>query len=137
MSKTDFAERAHCAVYPEPRTPNPERTGERGVVLGVVIITSVIFGIAAFGLLSFAMNQAAQTSFVSEKRTRARYAAESGLVYAMEQLWVNPNDCTLGPPGPLDTDNDGTPDATVTVTRPGPCPAPSGAVFTLQAQVTF
>ena len=46
--------------------------GERGVVLGMVLITSVIFGIAAFGLLSLAMNQAGQANFVSEDRTPAR-----------------------------------------------------------------
>ncbi len=108
--------------------------GERGVVLGMVLITSIIFGIAAFGLLSLAMNPG-QAIFAGEGRTRARYAAEAGLVFAMQRLWVNPTNCaTLSPP-PLDTDDNGIPDTTVTVTAV-PCPGP-GVVSTLQAKVTF
>ena len=119
MSKTDFAERAHCAVYPEPRTPNPERTGERGVVLGIILITSVIFGIAAFRLLSFAVNHAAQTNFIGEDRLRARYAAEAGLVTVMSRLWWTP--AAAGPWAiPIDTDNDGINDMTVNVSWAGP-----------------
>ena len=107
---------------------------ERGVVLGMVLITSVIFGIAAFGLLFLAMSQSTQTVVVSESRTRARYAAESGLVMAMQELWANPLDCAFGPYN-LDTNNDGINETTVTVAAV-PCPAP-GIMSTLQATVTF
>src|SRR3989338_848249 len=109
--------------------------GERGVVLGVVLITSIIFGIAAFGLLSLAVNQMGQVNLVSEDRTRARYAAESGLVMAMQELWANPADCAFGP-YTIDTYNDPDPanDTTVTVTA-NPCPV--GVASKLQAKVTF
>jgi hypothetical protein len=108
--------------------------GERGVVLGIILITAVIFGIAAFGLLSFAVNQAGQANFVGEDRIRARYTAESALVWAMQELWANPADCAFGP-YIFDTNDDGTNDTTATVTA-APCPAP-GVLSTLKAQVTF
>lgn len=111
-------------------------SGERGVVLGIVIITAIIFGIAAFGLLSMAVNQARQATFVSQDRARARYAAESGLVMAMQELWVDQNDCVFGPYN-LDTNGDGANETTVTVTRSGICPPPPNTLSTLQAKVTF
>ena len=106
--------------------------GERGIVLGIVLITSIIFGIVAFGLLSLATNQSRQGSFISEERVRARYAAEAGLVYAMQRLWVNPDECAaaaLSPP-PFDT-GDGIV-MTIVVTRT-PCASNS----TLSSKVTF
>ena len=109
--------------------------GERGVVLGIVLITSVIFGIAAFGLLSLALGQAWQATAVSEDRIRARYAAETGLVKVMQRLWASSAEC-----GPwsysLDTDDDGTNDTTATVTATN-CPRAPGTLSTLKATVTF
>ena len=118
------------------RSSRGKRRGERGVVLGIAIITSVIFGIAAFGLLSMAVNQAAQTNFIGEDRIRDRYVAESGLVNVMQRLWTFPAEC--GPWSyPLDTDDNGVNDATVTVTAINCPPAPAGSLTTLQAKVTF
>ena len=113
---------------------------ERGVVLGLVIVTSIIFGIAAFGLLIFAMSRLRVSNYLGADRFRAGYAAEAGLVKAMQELWRDPNDCAFGPANngvyTLDTYNDGDPsnDTTVTVTTTGCPPAPGTK---LQAKVTF
>lgn len=100
---------------------------ERGAVLAIVLATSVIFGIAAFGLLSLTVNKTRQTAYLGEGRLRARYAAEGGVVMAMQELWEDPTDCTFGP-----YDVGGT---AVTVTRTG-CPAP-GPSSQLRATVTW
>ena len=107
---------------------------ERGVVLGLVIITSIIFGIAAFGLLIFAMSRLRVSGYLGPERLRAGYAAEAGVVMAMQELWANPADCAFGPYN-LDTNGDGSLETTVTVTAV-PCPGP-GALSKLQAKVTF
>jgi hypothetical protein len=103
---------------------------ERGVVLGLIIITSVIFGIAAFGILLLAMSRLRQSKYLGEDRLRAGYAAEAGLVMAMQELWVDPADCAFGPY----TITDGTNNTTVTVTA---TPCPGGAASKLQAKVTW
>ena len=116
---------------------------ERGVVLGLIIITSVIFGIAAFGILMLAMSRLRQGNFLGENRLRAEYAAEAGLVMAMQELWRDQTDCAFGPANngvyQLDTDNNpttgpGGSETTVTVTTTG-CPPTPGTK--LQAKVTF
>ena len=109
---------------------------ERGVVLGLVIITSVIFGIAAFGILMLAMSRLRVGNVLGEGRLRAQYAAEAGLVMAMQKMWDPANCAALGSPYNLDTNNDGTNDTTVTVTVT-PCPIASGVPSKLQAKVTF
>jgi Tfp pilus assembly protein PilX len=112
---------------------------QRGAVLGLVIISSVIFGIAAFGLLSLAVNRSRQTGYISIDRIRARYAAEAGLVKAMQELWVNPSDCSFGP-YVMDTfdesPNNPANDTTVTILATN-CPRPVGQLTTLNAKVTF
>ena len=110
---------------------------ERGIALGLVLIATVIFGIAAFGLLFMAMSQSQQQSFLSEDRLRARYAAEAGLVMAMQEMWQN--DCVFGAAGNylLDTDNDGTNETTVTVTMTPACPPAAATPSKLQAKVTW
>lgn len=115
--------------------------GERGVVLSLVIITSIIFGIAAFGLLTMALSRLRISgALLGPNRLRAGYAAEAGVVMAMQELWANPADCAFGPANngvyTIDTYNDGDPsnDTTVTVTTTG-CPPTPGTK--LQAKVTF
>lgn len=100
---------------------------KRGVVLGLIIITSVIFGIAAFGILMLAMSRMRQSNYLGEDRLRAQYAAEAGIVKAMQELWANPADCAFGP---YDI-TDGTNTTAVIVTAVG-CPPAK-----LQAKVTF
>ncbi len=78
------------------------RAEERGIVLGIVIITAVIFSIAALGMLTVAMNQRQRVKVFDVNRLRARYAAEAGVVWAQEQLWENKNYCGAPqPPSPI------------------------------------
>ena len=72
---------------------------ERGIALGVVLMTAAVFSIAAFAALnmSFGGYQRARQFFAD--RLRSRYLAEAGLVLAMERLWVNPNWPSCPSPG--------------------------------------
>ena len=64
--------------------------GERGVALGAVIITALIFAITAFVFLTMVLSQV-QRAEGALSRLRAAYAAESGLVWATTRLWSDPN----------------------------------------------
>ena len=70
---------------------------ERGVALGVVIITALIFAIAAFAFLNVVLSQV-QRAEGNLSRLRAAYAAESGLVWATQRLWRDANYPSAGPP---------------------------------------
>lgn len=110
---------------------------ERGLALAVALMTAIIFGIAAFGLLALAMGRSSQAITVGGgTRLRARYAAEAGLVQVMQKLYAKapPAPGSCGPWSiPMDTDNDGTNETTVNVTA-NPCTAASTK---LSAKVTF
>ena len=104
--------------------------GERGMALGIVILSAIAFTAAAFAVLMMSWGRT-QASEFQEDRLRARYAAEAGLVRAMQRLWNEatvpyPPGCAAGATGtdslPFDTNGDGTDDATVmvTVTNCGP-----------------
>ena len=62
------------------------RIGCRGFALTAVIMMAVIFGIAAFGILTMALG-ARQRARFHEERLGARYAAEAALVWAQQQFW--------------------------------------------------
>ena len=115
---------------------------ERGSTLVVVLITAVVFSITAVGVLflSLALTQRAQHS---KGRLRASYAAESGLVWAMERLWNDPaypaSSCITVPcpsctPGQdlTDTLSVDTTQVTITVRNCGP-----GNEHQLSAKVTY
>lgn len=105
-------------------------SGERGIALGVVIITAIVFSIAAFGVLALSMG-GAQRAGSYARRLQARYAAEAGLVWAMQRLWANPNwsdgwdgtDLTVGGMS-VDVKFD-------------PCPTPPCENRQLQAKVSY
>ncbi len=103
------------------------KTNERGAILAIVIMAAVVFAIAAFALLTITLSSRKQARDVHQQRVRAHYAAEAGLVWAMQRLWVNPAYC--GSPGPPQIDG-----MTVTVTVSN-CGA--GNVHTLQATVSY
>jgi len=63
---------------------------KRGAALGIAIIAALITGIAAYTILIVAMSQARQSGFTGA-RAKARYAAEAALVWAHQQLSLNPN----------------------------------------------
>ena len=128
---------------------------ERGVTLAAVIITALIFAIAAFALLNMVLSQV-QRAEGSLARQRAAYAAESGLVWATQRLCRDPNYPSAGPSSTcitpsscttcntagsqasdrlsLDTDGNGSLETQVniTVTNCGP-----NRLHTLSARVTY
>ena len=57
-------------------------SNERGIALGLVIITAMVFSIAAFAALTMSMARINQSAY-NVRRLQARYAAEAGLVWAM------------------------------------------------------
>ena len=61
----------------------------------IVLVSALVFSIAAFGVLTMAVSRVQQINYLSENRIRARFAAEAGLVWATQRLWVN----TSWPPG--------------------------------------
>jgi hypothetical protein len=117
------------------------RRNERGFALGVVLMSSIIFAIAAFGVLTLALSRTQQASFLGESSIRARYAAEMGLVKAMQKLWVDPDECFVAssPDYTIDTynDADASNDTNIDIKRT-PCPpAPPGSATTIEAKVVF
>jgi len=85
---------------------------ERGAALGLVIITAVVFAVAAFAALTMALSRAQVANTIGPERLRSNYAAEAGLVWAMERLWADPTwgSGVGGPPDlvvPNDMNGDG------------------------------
>lgn len=76
------------------------RHNEHGAVLGIVLLSSLVFSIASLAMLSMATSHT-QASRHEADKLRARYAAEAGLVWAMERLWVNPAYCGVPDPPPI------------------------------------
>ena len=105
----------------------------RGIALGVVILTSVVFSIAAYAVLFMMMGLKQRNRFY-EQNLRVRYATEAGMVWATQRLWASPGECFNGSPDFfLDDDaNPITPDIGVDIIR-NPCAGHS----TLQAKVVY
>jgi len=76
------------------------RRNNRGAALGLVIVTAAIFAVAAFAALTMALSRAQVATVIGPERLRASYAAEAGLVWAMERLWTTP--AWGSPPGNVD-----------------------------------
>ena len=99
-----------------------DEQAQRGAVLGMVIIAAIVFGVTAFAILSMSLGRTQTTRRMAD-RTRARYAAEGAIVWAMQQLWANPNfGCPGGPPAtvpPAVLSDLGVPAITVEVTNCG------------------
>ncbi len=60
------------------------------IALGVVMITAIVFSVAAFAALTAANSRAAIARNLSGPRLKAAYAAEAGLVWAMQKLYADP-----------------------------------------------
>ena len=111
------------------------RSTTRGVALVFVFVIAVIFSIAAFAMLTIALSASRRPGLGSESRFRATYAAEAGLVWAMQRLFVSPSDCfPANPDVSIDTDGPGPLPATGVDITATPCP-PSNT--TLRAKVIF
>ena len=111
--------------------------GERGFALMMVLITAVVFTVAAFAALTIAVSGAQQMTVISDDHLRARYSAEAGLVWAMQWLWAHPAECFLGSSDfSIDTDGAGSLPLTWVDIAADPCPGP-GVSGTLSAKVTY
>jgi hypothetical protein len=98
---------------------------QHGIALGLVIIIAMMVSIAAFGVLMMGVTNA-RTGGLSQDRLAARYAAEGGVVWAMQKLYANPNFCgTQGVPVGALT-------ATVTVSSCG-----AGNTQKIQSKVSY
>jgi Tfp pilus assembly protein PilX len=112
---------------------------QRGAVLGIVVLSSIVFSVAAFAVLQTVMARA-QIIHHRQETQHARFAAEAGLVWAMQKLWAG---ATASPPiaecfgstadVSIDTDGDGTPETPVDIIV-SDCSDPM-ADRTLQAKV--
>ncbi len=122
-------------------------TRRRGIALITVIVAAMVFSIAAYAVLFMSMGMSNRQSF-NEKSVRARYAAEAGIVYAMQKLWKDPPtiaaNCFPGTddvPNFDDDSNPATPDAKIDIiltSDSGNCPPLiPGERMKLQAKVTF
>lgn len=96
------------------------------MVLMFLMVMAFVFGITAFAVLVTGMNRL-QTARRTRDRALARYAAEAGLVFAMEQLWDTPAYC--GVPDPPSMNGYA---IDVTVTSCG-----AGNAHTVSAAVTY
>ncbi len=76
------------------RVPSMRRN-ERGAVLGLALFTALIASFASLAVLQLAISQTQHAKFHHD-RTRSRYAAEAGIVYAQQQLLANPGYCGTG-----------------------------------------
>lgn len=111
------------------------RWTKRGVALVLVAVTAIIFSVAAFAMLTLALSAARRPGLGSEARLRAKYAAEAGLVWAMQRLFVSPSACfPANPDVSIDTDGAGPLPATGVDITATPCPPLD---TTLRAKVTF
>ena len=111
------------------------RNTERGVALVLVAVTAIIFSVAAFAMLTVALSAARRTWLGSEQRLRAKFAAEAGLVWAMQRLFVDPANCfPANPDMSIDTDGPGPLPATGIDIIATPCPS---SAMTLKAKVTY
>jgi len=65
------------------------KLNEKGIIFGLVIASAFVFSVAAFMVLTMTHARFQRVGFETQ-RLKAHYAAEAGLVWAMQQLWVTP-----------------------------------------------
>ena len=73
---------------------------DRGIALGVVLMTAVIFSVAAFAVLTMALSGQQRLKVLSKDHLSAQYAAEAGVVWVMQRLWNDPTYCANNTPLP-------------------------------------
>ena len=126
------------------RRVSPQRFfNTRGAALVIVLVSALIFSIAAFGVLTMAVSRAQQVDYVSETRIRARFAAEAGMVWATQRLWATPG----WPPGCVPGNDQAAPVWTIDTDGAGPLPPTNvnvmvrncgpGFLHTLESKVTL
>lgn len=112
---------------------------DQGLALGIVILFAFVFGVAALAALTVGLSRV-QSSQEFGNRVQGRYAAEAGLVWAMQKLYDTPT--WNSPAGaidlPLDVNGNGTIDAGEGVDIIlAPCGATPCEERTLQAKVVY
>ncbi len=70
-------------------TPAHGREGERGIVLTIVIIVTIMMMTLAVAILGLAANQSKLASSLAASNIRAQYRAEAGLVDARWRMRTN------------------------------------------------
>lgn len=68
------------------------RHGQRGAALAAVVAASVVFSVSAAAVLTMGLHRT-RTARFNEHRLRAKYAAEAGLVWALQRFWDDPSKC--------------------------------------------
>ncbi|MBI4354386.1 MAG: hypothetical protein HY595_04035 [Candidatus Omnitrophica bacterium] len=63
---------------------------QRGLVLGLVVVTAVVFAAISYAALFWALHLARLSGAVDVRLLQARFAAEGGIAWAMQQLAYNP-----------------------------------------------
>ena len=97
--------------------------------MSIVMVAALASAIAVYVVMLLAVAQARQAVFYRE-RTRAQYAAEAGVEWAMQRLFRTPDYC--GDPDPPSTMFDPPITVDVTVTNCG-----GGNPHTIKAKVTY
>lgn len=68
---------------------------ERGIIMAIVLVTAILFTTASFAIMAVSLSRMSVVSS-AYNRYQSQYVAEAGLVWAMQQLWVNPSFCASG-----------------------------------------
>ena len=116
------------------------RVGQRGSLLTMVIVGAIIFSLTAYAMLNMSLSRTQSVKY-NVDRYRARYAAEAGVVYAMQKLWANPTwssgqGWTTAEDLELDTNADGVTDTQVDIILPA-CTKVPCEMRRLQAKVVY
>lgn len=113
------------------------RTGRHGIALGIVVVTSLVFAIAAYAVL-FAANSLGSRANFQKRRAAAEMVAHAGLNAAMAELWANPTKCFPADPDyTIDTDGDPVTKALNVNIIATPCPGPGVTDFKISATVDY
>ena len=83
--------------------------------MGIVVLTTIVFSVAAYAALFSALALRQRGDFY-QRHAVASYAAEAGMVWAMQRLWRNPNDCfSSATEWSVDPDNNSATNNTLTI----------------------
>ena len=112
--------------------------------MGLVILMALVFSVAAYAVLFMVMSLKQRAGY-HEHNLRARYAAEAGMVWAMQQLWINPNWTSIqgNVDKVVDTSGDGIEnpvdplDTRIDVVTGGPCSPPTAGCQKLEVGVQY
>ncbi|MBI3322043.1 MAG: hypothetical protein HYZ91_07245 [Candidatus Omnitrophica bacterium] len=79
---------------------SPKAANARGSALMVVMVTALFSAVAVYIVLFMTFSESAQSKFY-RLRLPAQSAAEAGIIWAQQRLWVNPSYCGFPDPPPM------------------------------------